>query len=748
MPYLIQGTAEQLCRTFNQSWMISKGAAFNDLEKDFYRTKFFGSLEQAEYHIKKWKASTQDQCQYYSQGNMCAGNLFLLLNPDNLSFPLIQEDDPLEHYKSQEVRIDFAYVNKSQELCGLTLLYRKDVPSQWMVGLIKNTNLVPKDRTVILLTGFDLKPRMKLLNDGLVSLHTDSLTNELVNHIDSDVLTELLKNALKSPLGEIDVRCNRLELVLRFLTDNKSTGVISDPVCMDTINPDSLFAENRALDLVVQNELQLSSAMTNELLSEPKGLRNEIERIQFTKESKINKQLLKMTVAFYEEQVLLEHRDFLQQHVFSKVLINSAWNDIQIRLIPFLIKKEYDLATFQLILSEPAYYTAIDFFKERGLTQNVVKFLREPAKLEQLKFIYGLKLESQKKLCWVFWAKSDMLQNEYDSIVSATNKRPLFIDSLLAKDQDKIISFEDLKTHALDPMRYQAAYIKYHFASLFKQFHLNKSQLDKLDSLELDAVVNSFNILQQAKINLLGHYILALDTSKEGLLFRLFLPLVTQIQNDAYRAELINVLYIGINKGLASQRNAVERIVDKELLVLAQGLVDRFICAQQLQKLDFKRDVIVFVSQEGNKNAAKFRDLIFRVEKLCKEVHERLIQSSPKKGIIEQWQLADKEYRKTIYEIIYDEFQQSSPDLKKKLNMAEKQILLIVDPVVASWLRQTLVIIANIVITALSLGFANVIKYNITGNAWFFNQTRSGEEIRALDNQIFDLGSHCARDPK
>ncbi|MCL5272351.1 MAG: hypothetical protein M1486_03405, partial [Gammaproteobacteria bacterium] len=74
-----------------------------------------------------------------------------------------------------------------------------------------------------------------------------------------------------------------------------------------------------------------------------------------------------------------------------------------------------------------------------------------------------------------------------------------------------------------------------------------------------------------------------------------------------------------------------------------------------------------------------------------------------------------------------------------KINQAEAKILNIVDPEIKSWFQKILIVIANILITTLTLGIANDIKERETRNYWFFNQTRSGEDLRALNQDVKTL---------
>ena len=155
-----------------------------------------------------------------------------------------------------------------------------------------------------------------------------------------------------------------------------------------------------------------------------------------------------------------------------------------------------------------------------------------------------------------------------------------------------------------------------------------------------------------------------------------------------------------------------------------------------------KTEIIAFAADEENPKASRFRQVILDVEEQCEAVHEKLSSANDKDK--DKWQVAGPEYRKTMYDITYNGLKASQTDenvldVKNKINKAEANILAIVDPEVTSWLRRILVVIANIVITGLTLGIANDYKLKRTGNYWFFNQTEFGEKFRGLDKKVIEL---------
>ncbi|HAT8118255.1 TPA: hypothetical protein JA334_11225, partial [Legionella pneumophila] len=289
---------------------------------------------------------------------------------------------------------------------------------------------------------------------------------------------------------------------------------------------------------------------------------------------------------------------------------------------------------------------------------------------------------------------------------------------------------------ALDPKKHQQESILYHYSEQFKAYNLRKSDLSQLNLDDLDALGKSFKVLKEAGIANDYAYRLALKNNKTGQLLRLFLPGLAKIESLSHRKALIDLLYIGAQKGVVTQGKALLQIKDTNLLALARRLRERFICVQQMQDLGFKKEIIAFTGEENNVNSSRFRYVIMRVEEKCKDIHERLRKSSLDKDKVGNWQRADEKYRQTLYSIAYDGITKSGVDLHIKMKSAEKEILSIVDPEIKSIIHKVLVVIANIIITALTLGFANDLKESATGNYWFFNQSPSGEVIRALNKEV------------
>ena len=326
--------------------------------------------------------------------------------------PLIKRNENPKDYRENYVHQHFAYVNEQQELCGFMLMYRQDDPKRWVLGLVKNNHLAPEARTVVLLSGFDLSPHVRTTKGHGIAVSTvHPLKNLLMDQIDSPFIQRWLQSIIKADTEEIDIRAARLAHLVRLLpvADQEAP----EPINFDEFRPEVLLAENSILDLIAEYQLNLSPAMLKDCLSEHSGLRKEIENTPLSDDEKINRNPLQMVILFYEEKILGENRDFLQKNVFAKTMTGMVWNDAQVQLIPFLVRERYSADLFQLILAEEAYYSLVRMLVQLGYTEDIREFLSNPDKRKELEYIHRLEDVDTKKLCLIFWAKSNLKLKDY-----------------------------------------------------------------------------------------------------------------------------------------------------------------------------------------------------------------------------------------------------------------------------------------------------------------------------------------------
>ncbi|KTD11866.1 hypothetical protein Lgra_1324 [Legionella gratiana] len=753
MPYLVTGNAQQIFHAFGQNWAVAEGKDdIGTIRLDFPRTHFLGTPEEAIKHFNIW--NTKALGQYYLQGNMSAGNLHYLLG----SNPLMKENEDPESYNSNFIRQHFAYMSDKGEPCGLMVMYRKDNPKQWIMGLVKKGHAAPKDRELIFLSSFDLTPFISVSDQKeptpssapfskVTVSSVDFLDNPLTQRIDADLPKGLLKDAINAETGELNLRFQRVELMTRKLQVEQETATLSDPVPFSELNLSALFADNRALDLIIQynfaNLFPLSSTLLRDLLSESSPLRKEIESIKLTEDENRNKNLLKIVLVFYKYGLLEKNRHLLNDPVLMQKFGSLMGSEAQIKLIPFLKQKKYSDELIHLILSEPAYFKAINMLVdlEPALTENVPQFFKKDAKkLEDLKFIHSLSNDDTKRLCLLFWVKENLSEDGYQQIITATNRYPLLASTLVALDQTKTKTIHQLQALAVNPEQHLRKSILYHFREELNTFHGISANLHKLSLQDLEAASESLILLKKLKITDPKCYRLVVDKGSKGHALRLLLPQLATIKNEEHQKLLIEILFVGAKFNIESQDKRVRAIKDQEpLKELAITLHECFKCVMQLQDFMFDREVVEFAAQKDSEEARRFRHIILCILEQCKVVDGRLSGSKSHREMFLKWDQEEKNYRKALYQIAYDGLTKSNVNIRAQLQEAENKILAIVDPEIESDIYKALIVFANIIITVLSFCFANVIKYKATGNCWFFNQTRSGEELRALDREIVDV---------
>ncbi|HHF0526160.1 TPA: hypothetical protein ACTUT5_001942 [Legionella anisa] len=743
MPYLLKGNAEQIFHAFGQGWVVAGQKDDTKIIGDLPTVNFLGTIQHAIRHFTIWRKHALGK--YYLPGNMTAGNLSYLFGPE----PLRKEKEDSEVYKANLGRQDFAYINDAGEDCGIMVMYRKDDPKQWVLGLIKNGHAGPQTREIICVSSFDLTPYIRSLDAG-VTVSPVSSIEPLLQQIGSAIPGFLLQNAVHEN-NEINLRFHRITLLMRKLQVAQETATLRELIPFAELNLSALFAENPALDLLFQykilDELPLSVSLLKELLSESSPLRKEIQGIQsiFTDDERINKSLLKMLIVFYEKGILEQNRKLLTNLELIRKFSGYMKDETQIKLIPFLIQQSYPDDLIQVILSEEAYYRAIDSLVELepALTEDVPKFFKESKpKRDELKLILSIPEEDCRRLCLIFWVKGSLSEDGYQQIIAATKKYPLLASSLVALDQTKTVTIEELEKLALNPHQHLQKSIAYHFAKEFQELHDVTSRLRKLTLDELKAASTALLLLKKSGITApLQTYHLVLEKDNKGQALRLLLPQLANVE-DKTRTLLMEVLYSGVVHGIQTQGNKVLAIKDPVQLALAKSLRERFICVRQMQDLKLRKELIELAARDESEEAARFRQVILRVEAQCKIIHERLAGSKSSSEMHKKWKGAEETYRKTLYNLSYDALMNPYADVRPTLKNAEKEVLKIVDPEIESdlyrFLYNALMVIANI-ISCIPFAAPNAYKYYKTGNFWFFNQSRSGEEIRKLDKEVLKL---------
>lgn len=732
MPYFIQGSMADLARLFRQQWMTDIGARSDQvLAADLTRFSFLGSVAQSKAFIPFWMNSPEKK--YYCQGNIHGSNLRCL--PDALF--LKAEHESFDEYVAACESLSFAYLNEQGEPCGLNFFYRKNDPAQWGIGLIKNGHLAPKDRTIMLLSSTDLQAFIAPSESPCAKVtQVSTLSNPLVDALGSSFVAALYKEMLSN--DRIHPQAQRIKLLYQFFHYQNDALLLDESINLTLLDVPTFFAKNVALDFAARYNCPLSKRALEDCMLLSSTLNKELKQLILVADERINECLVSMIIAFYEADVLASHRAFIEDHLLKQTTEQGIlWNKEQIEAACFLLSQGYPEHLCDLILSKQYYYEAVLVLKELGLSQDIPARFADPDKLLELEYIYNhAKDKRARALCHLFWIKGELQYSEYQQIIDASKHYPLMVTTLIALDNEGLISIDELKSMALDPRQYIKHSIVYHFnAQVPKRISL-QGQLEQLHLSELLRCSQAYTVLQRVK-RPAEDYVATLDNTHSGQLLRLFLSHLIDSFDPIYCQTMVDLLFVGVNKGPFTQGNMARAQKDPALKKAAMTLHESFICAKQLQGLHLDLDIISLVTETRNEDAIQLRKIILRVEEQCKKINEHLRSSQNKREILLAWETVANDYRCALYQIAYDALgKKDNAHALERLKVEQEKVLAIVDPQVKSKIHKILILLANIVIGILTLSFAHAIKYKTSGNSLFFTQTSSGEALRALESDI------------
>ncbi|VEG91558.1 Uncharacterised protein [Legionella spiritensis] len=224
MLYFIQGSARDVFQDFKCESLIATSKVSETLiQRDLPRTCLLGGREAMRRHFAIW-SKIYPTPNYYCQGDMSGGNLFKIYG----EFPFQKKGESYEHASLNHVNITFAYVDEHQRLCGLNICYRRDDPSKWMVGLVKDTHLPPDERTVAVLTGvspdaFLVERKKRTARIGKMRMSESILANTLLPAADSPLIAAIIKEII-TPKGTINHHSDVLNLCTESVGDPEKDG--------------------------------------------------------------------------------------------------------------------------------------------------------------------------------------------------------------------------------------------------------------------------------------------------------------------------------------------------------------------------------------------------------------------------------------------------------------------------------------------------------------------------------------------
>ena len=210
MSFLIEGNAQTIYSAFGHIGFVNSTKSNGNLEIDISRTQFFGTTEECQFHREVWSNLSEEARNSYTQGNMSAGNLYLLFG--NSPFLDLEKQDQ-ETERAGLSNVCFAYVDEQKVPSGFLLYYRKDNPKQWILALTKHNHLPPEERQVSILTSFDPRP----------FCHTPCKISQVnakqtfSQSIDSPKLEAFFKKLINSR-GQINPHADVIEQFLQYVS--------------------------------------------------------------------------------------------------------------------------------------------------------------------------------------------------------------------------------------------------------------------------------------------------------------------------------------------------------------------------------------------------------------------------------------------------------------------------------------------------------------------------------------------------
>jgi hypothetical protein len=236
MPFLITGNAKSVYLAFGYENLVAGTEDFGVQERDISRTRFFGLALDCERHRRIWLNPQQTPATHYSYGNMDAGNLVFLFSSSSLQKRNEDNKEQLEIKKTS-----FAFVDQNGILSGLQICFRKDKPDQWLIGLIKNTNLLPIQRQVFIMTSFE--PTV-LCQSTCNITEVTSTDNPLIQALASPMLAKFIGQILLAN-GTLHPASNVIELFLQLVL----------PQTEFLANDELLQAFNEKMPAILTNEV-------------------------------------------------------------------------------------------------------------------------------------------------------------------------------------------------------------------------------------------------------------------------------------------------------------------------------------------------------------------------------------------------------------------------------------------------------------------------------------------------------------
>ena len=370
--FLITGNLEQYFTDFGLHYFLlppsaSKLFQISGLAKDRPRTRLFSTIEDQKKFNEIWSEKTKEtRTDQFIQGNPTAANLFGGFN-HNPHDPLSEQFQiPYAFFKKEElaegaqqayinvqnqlVNIKFSYFDDKGQTRGLTIFYRKDDPSKWMIALTANANRSPELADAMVLTPFNSTPWSRL--DGQCNIDSQDAHKLFIDAIDSKKLESFMSQVIDKK-GNLNPNAN----VLNLFTQPANESFEANDSLMNNFNVDIL--ENEAF-IKLSNHLTLkpSVASLERCLNENSKLYQAVKRYEIGSEERQNQRDLGLLL-FIDKYSLWGKQDILLKdeeiaEIYYSLLLQNSTNTKILQFLASCLESDLKISGLKFLMKAVA----------------------------------------------------------------------------------------------------------------------------------------------------------------------------------------------------------------------------------------------------------------------------------------------------------------------------------------------------------------------------------------------------------
>lgn len=658
--------------------------------------------------------------------------------PDKLRQALFQGSDEL---------ITGVFVNDKQRT-GFLLYYvakPSSPPSEWLIALIDSCSDNPKLQKLSILTTQDPANHIKNHTTNCSIREVVYGQNPLLSVDAPDEVKALIKHLLHiDPTNNRKISLQHHLPRLGLLLKIAGTGSINSQGLHSIQWPD-FFSENKGLDALTRYQqlcqkydreiYPIPISFFIELMSGNNVYKKALERLSDRDERNYLTQV-EIIVACYKKDVFLSNQAWIEKKLLAGVPKGECYTPVQIEMIALMLHLNFEPDLVEKTIKSKYYYTALFWLNKMGLAKKYAERIQEQADL--LPLLDNLP-ESIKKVTLLLWVYASLNRNELNAIIENLKADEAFADVLLAMcrlEEDRRtwilgINCDRFKKYAASADEMQRLYTSYELCRLYGNDAVKHLEFTGYAPLELRSIREAFRILHAAHQTFDPEKAAKiLDRNEKGRDLRMFSAFIEKSERPEYKKALIDFLFMTEEQ----QIKQIKTFSDPEVSLRAQRLHERCICVNELRELQFSDTVISFVADASVKSVL-FHKMYLNIHQQVEIIRAQMQQRvSPE--TFQNYLKEERIYKQSLYDIAYRATNETNYCFVEDLKRAQQRMLDMVDPQTATWLQQSLIIIANIFITLLTMGVANDIKEQKTGNYWFFTHTRAGEEVYRLGRML------------